>query len=173
MSEQQILTDARPDVLGMSLSLDAERFNDAKAACGMSPEQTVIIKLVPVPDSDIKGQTATSVGVKYNPETPQKPPTLLVPVQDRLEFTDKAVSRINRSVVMGLRMLAGELLFLGFYPEPVAKAFLTHGGSLLMSEGYEFARNYVVDRPDRYILTPVVAADDSNDTANDNTEDDE
>ena len=91
-------TDNRPDVMGVALDIDAQKFTDLCALAGMPLTAQVDVALVAV-DPEHADYHGTCTPVDENPDHWQ----VELPVSDRFEYSDKAVERVNRNLLHVLR----------------------------------------------------------------------
>lgn len=77
-----------------------------------------------------------------------------VPVGDALEFSPKAIRRINRNLFMGLRWYAQSYALQSNFTDEIAAMLLVQSKNLLNQEAYAMAKVLIREKPNLCALQP-------------------
>lgn len=140
------LTDTR-NTLGVNLTLDEERMTDLMIQCGLSPETDIEVQLVPSleGEDDVPPMLLKTETVQFQ-----------IPVQDRLEFSDKSLEHVNRDLVKMVRVYASMMVMINHFGTDVGSFLVKRTFHFISREAHQVARNLCKSHPEVFALVPKV-----------------
>lgn len=143
--------DNRTDVIGAEFDIDTSKFEGLCALAALSPLVQVSITLTDATeDAPPHGALCKDDGDVHDGVW-----GIELPVSDRLEFSDKAVERVNRNLLHTLRHLSQVCMVTEFFPDEVSGAVMGFGGPAMEQDAYLTERK-IKEVPDARCLLPKV-----------------
>lgn len=153
--------DTRTDVIGAAFTIDGEKFDALCAKAALSPLTQVRVTLIDAvedapPHGGIRKCDDPEADVPFDLTNDEWEVT--IPVSDRIEFSEKAVARVNRNLLHTLRHIAQERNFIGFFGAEEEELELTaavsfFAGPVLERDAYLVERS-IKESPEANCLLP-------------------
>ena len=141
-------TDERTDVIGASFDIDGAKFDALCAMASLSPLVKIDLQLIDATED------APPHGAVRSKDDDSDEWELVLPVSDRMEFSDKSVMRVNRNLLHTLRHIAQMLNIRTFFPDTdLANGAMMLSGPVLEEDAYRCEKT-IKELPKACCLTP-------------------
>jgi hypothetical protein len=161
------LTDKRTDVMGAGFTIDPEKFDAMCATAAISPLVKIDVVLINAsedapPHGSIRAKKIVPEGVSEDDEEKVDYDymewSVGLPVSDRMEFSDKAVERVNRNLLHTLRHLSQVCNMASFFVDmQLINGVAALAGPVMEADAYKVERT-IKEVPEARCLLPQPVA---------------